>query len=363
MFHSVGIVIPVFSKRLYLLHALNSLRNQKLKPDELVLIDDANCGDIKKILKYFKKIYRGNIKVLENNEPLGISLSTFKGIENMSSDYIAFMDSDDILLEKAIMNVKHILKNRSYDCMSSNFAYLFTQNKNIVKRSRITQFPNTKWIEVIGGHNYFSHFKIIKRSLINDFSWERNKDGIQDALLNFHLSKPKFKLIEDVLYLHRVHQFQHSKNFSIEQSKQLNVNRRSVFEKNKIFFRKNINITTLMKYYRQDRTKVYSVDNEDRLYEYKHISLLYTNGFNKLMDFIINLDYFTFDEVVSAATKIKLKNHGAVGILEIPSYPKIRFLREFWGIFDCIIVQDRTVYNLIKVTLPAEAPVTLHQYI
>lgn len=92
------VIIPYFSDLDKLKRALVSLENQTIKPDNVILINDAgnealSNGEIKK--------FKLNIYHLINAVNLGPGLSRQRGLDfikdNLSTEFVNFLDSDDFL--------------------------------------------------------------------------------------------------------------------------------------------------------------------------------------------------------------------------------------------------------------------------
>ena len=77
--------------------ALNSVIDQTLKPDEIVLIEDGELTDIQyEIIHDFVLNNPGLFKIVKNEINIGLGLSLQKGVKESSNEIIARMDSDDI---------------------------------------------------------------------------------------------------------------------------------------------------------------------------------------------------------------------------------------------------------------------------
>jgi len=75
--------------------AIESIFNQTLMPDEVVLVVDGPVQEkTKVIIKEFESLHA--IKVIWLQENMGHGFARRKGLENCNHDYVAIMDSDDI---------------------------------------------------------------------------------------------------------------------------------------------------------------------------------------------------------------------------------------------------------------------------
>ena len=93
---SVSVVIPCFNSSKTILRALESLYNQTVLVSEIICIDDSSCDDTVKIIEEYSNVHPDlNVKVFKNSVNAGPSTSRNFGWNTASSDYIAFLDSDN----------------------------------------------------------------------------------------------------------------------------------------------------------------------------------------------------------------------------------------------------------------------------
>lgn len=95
---SVTVVIPNFNRTHLLRKSLASIKTQTLRPQEVVIVDDCshpeNLAEIEKIIGDFREEL--NIGLLKNDANRGANYSRNRGIASVSSEYVAFLDSDDL---------------------------------------------------------------------------------------------------------------------------------------------------------------------------------------------------------------------------------------------------------------------------
>lgn len=95
--YSVLMSVYIKEKPEYFIQALDSMINQTVKPDEIVLVEDGPLNDeLYSIIEDYRKRYPGlmNVVVLEKNGGLGNALN--QGIKVCRNELIARMDTDDI---------------------------------------------------------------------------------------------------------------------------------------------------------------------------------------------------------------------------------------------------------------------------
>ena len=181
----VEIVLPNYNSEEYLSETIESIINQTFKNWRLTIIDDNSNIQTQKILKNYVNHPNINIIWLKKNKRAGFCRNL--AIRNSKSNYIAFIDSDDIWeKEKLSKQLEFMIKNKyyftytNYTVLSSeknnnlkeikpkkNFNFeKFTRDTSIatstmiIKKSSIgiTKFSNTKICE-----DYFFKCQILKK--------------------------------------------------------------------------------------------------------------------------------------------------------------------------------------------------------
>lgn len=90
----ISLAIATYNGANYLSELLNSLINQTVLPDEIIVVDDKSIDDTVLILKeYSSKL---PIKIFENEKNYGVNLNFKKAVSLCSGDYILICDQDDV---------------------------------------------------------------------------------------------------------------------------------------------------------------------------------------------------------------------------------------------------------------------------
>lgn len=98
----ISLIIPMYNVEEYLEECLDSVVNQDfgIENVEVVLIDDCSKDMTNKIAREYADKYGFTLIINEKNS--GLAISRNKGIKYASSDYIVFLDSDDLLPSNAL---------------------------------------------------------------------------------------------------------------------------------------------------------------------------------------------------------------------------------------------------------------------
>ena len=103
---TITIVIPVYNVENFVNETLLSVKNQISQPDEVILINDGSTDNSSNILKNYKNLHGWKI-IQTQNQGLGLTRNFGRSIS--SSDYIYFLDSDDIIRNDLIDRMRKII--------------------------------------------------------------------------------------------------------------------------------------------------------------------------------------------------------------------------------------------------------------
>ena len=138
-----SVLISVYYKEKpdYLKEALDSVLNQSCLPTEIVLVKDGPLTpELNDVIAEFDEQYP-LFKIIENKRNLGLGLSLAKGLLACSNEFIARMDTDDIIpndrFELQLEKIKE-----GYDIVSSWSEIFEGSADNIIAIRKIPEFDN-----------------------------------------------------------------------------------------------------------------------------------------------------------------------------------------------------------------------------
>lgn len=206
----ISIIVCVYNTEKYLYNCLNTIRNQKYKDFEVIIIDDGSTDSSKTIIldfvnkdNRFKYFYQSNS---------GQAIARNNGIERSSGDYIVFVDSDDTIGENYLLNLSKVVELK-VDFGFSNIIRQYEEKPNLLTSSfNYIQAPSSnKEIlikEAIVGIMNAPYAKIIKKDFLisNDVKFYPSK-LYEDLYFtqSLLLSDPKMLFIDDCSYNYIVH--------------------------------------------------------------------------------------------------------------------------------------------------------------
>lgn len=128
-----SVLISVYYKEnpQYFDQALESVMNQTVVPDQVVLVKDGPLGlKLEEVIERWTSRYPEKFKVVPLEDNMGLATALRIGLEHCDYDYVARMDSDDICLadrfEKQLLFLK---KNPHVDLVGSYIAEFVDDSK------------------------------------------------------------------------------------------------------------------------------------------------------------------------------------------------------------------------------------------
>ena len=103
---TITIVIPVFNVENVVTETLLSVKNQIVPPDEVIIIDDGSTDNSFRIINNFRDSHGWKI-IQTSNQGLGLTRNFGRSIVN--SEYVYFLDSDDIIKSDLIVRMHEII--------------------------------------------------------------------------------------------------------------------------------------------------------------------------------------------------------------------------------------------------------------
>lgn len=116
MEEKVSIIIPVYNAGKYLRECLDSVLHQTYNNVEIVAVNDGSTDDSKQILEEYASNY-SNIKVF-HTENRGVCAARNMGLDNISGEWVMFVDADDYLAKNAIEILYNDAVNHNADILS-----------------------------------------------------------------------------------------------------------------------------------------------------------------------------------------------------------------------------------------------------
>ncbi|MEN2775831.1 glycosyltransferase [Acetivibrio clariflavus] len=109
----ISVIVPVYNAEKYLRKCVDSIINQSYRNLEIVLVNDGStdnsgliCDDYKNMDERIKVFHKANG---------GVAAATNVGLDNMTGDYVVFVDSDDYIEKNMLEDMLLILQKENAD--------------------------------------------------------------------------------------------------------------------------------------------------------------------------------------------------------------------------------------------------------
>ena len=223
----ISIVIPVYNAEKYLEQCLNSIKNQTYKNFEVILVNDGSidhsesiCMDFVKVdtrFKYFTKVNGG-----------ASSARNF-GLDNVTGNYITFIDADDWVdenhLEVLINNIKEnnsdmaVSSIKKFDNVSNfEFRVYSKQEKYLLNYNKLNREEFLVILpKLIHASNSYkiAVSKLFKKELVTDVRFDESIIYGEDLDFFFKLYNKvnSISYVDEITYIYRLHDESSSSKF------------------------------------------------------------------------------------------------------------------------------------------------------
>ena len=198
----ISVVVPVYNPpRQYLEEMIKSVLRQ-LYPDwELCIADDASTSPyVQSVLQDYAAL-DSRIKVMRRDINGHVSAATNSALELATGEFVALLDHDDVLSERALYEVVVELDTHA------DAQVIYSDSDSIDDSGRrSTPYFKTDWDpDLMLGHNMVSHLGVYRRSLLQHLGGlSSGYDGSQDYELMLraseHVAPGQIRHIPAVLY-------------------------------------------------------------------------------------------------------------------------------------------------------------------
>ena len=114
----ISVIVPVYNVETYLVECLDSIQNQTYTDFEVILVNDGSTDGSQAICeRYCKENRRFH---LLNQENQGLSAARNTGVAASRGEFIAFVDSDDMILANYLETLIHYMRE-DVDIVESQF--------------------------------------------------------------------------------------------------------------------------------------------------------------------------------------------------------------------------------------------------
>ena len=157
-----SVLMSVYNKEnpRFLRESLDSILNQSIVPDEVVLVKDGKLTRaLNEVIIFFESKYKNIIKVVsfENNRGLGVSLHD--GILECSNEIVFRMDSDDICVKDRFEKTMKIFNSMDVDVVGGIITE-YDENMEQIMGIRVVPEKNEDITKLMKKRNAINHVTV-----------------------------------------------------------------------------------------------------------------------------------------------------------------------------------------------------------
>jgi glycosyltransferase involved in cell wall biosynthesis len=144
---TVSVVIPLFNKVDHIRQAIESVLDQSIRPEEVLVIDDGSTDGGDRVVQE----YTSSVRLIRRPHQ-GVSAARNFGIETAKGEAIAFLDADDIWKPYFLEKITALVERFPQACSAAS-AYEFLTKPGQISQFRFAGIPGHPWQGMI---DYFA---------------------------------------------------------------------------------------------------------------------------------------------------------------------------------------------------------------
>ena len=180
---SVAVIIPLYNGTKWIEEALDSVLAQDMPPNEIIVVDDGSTDSSPELVRSYSGVE------LLKNDGKGSSVARNMGLQHTDSEYVAFLDQDDVWHPKHLKNLYKILyQNPKVNTVFSEASCFENEPEYNLSLNKCEYFdPWARFPFTVGVDG--PSLALIRRFAIDMVGmWDQEGTGMGDVLLFLKLS-------------------------------------------------------------------------------------------------------------------------------------------------------------------------------
>ncbi|MFX3661702.1 MAG: glycosyltransferase [Ectobacillus sp.] len=181
--YSVLMSLYIKEKPEYLKQSIDSMLNQTLRPDEIVIVKDGPLTDeLEEVLRGYSEKYPELFNIIVSEKNIGLGLALNLGLNNCRNELVARMDTDDISLpERCEKQLKAFEEDNNLTIVGT-MVDEFYNNPNKIVSSRIVPITHNEIYQFAKRRSPFNHPTVMyKKSKVLECGGYSNLRRNQDV--------------------------------------------------------------------------------------------------------------------------------------------------------------------------------------
>lgn len=128
---SITVIIPAYNRAHCIGRAIDSVLKQMVLPNEILIIDDGSSDELQAVIEKYSCSY---LRLIRHDRNRGASQARNTGIEHAKSEYVAFLDSDDVWHSDKLDTQLAFMKEHKLQACCTNFS---VYRDNVLEEKRV----------------------------------------------------------------------------------------------------------------------------------------------------------------------------------------------------------------------------------
>ena len=142
----ITIIIPVYNGSKHINKCLDSIAKQTFKDYVILIINDGSNDDSDAIIQEWRNRHSQISLELISQENKGAAAARNKGIALACTEYISFVDQDDIIAPDYLGSYFEAIETTNADIICGGYTHKYTSTKEITRR---VQLKNSSWAKFV----------------------------------------------------------------------------------------------------------------------------------------------------------------------------------------------------------------------
>lgn len=169
----LSVYIPSYNQGAYLPQAIESILNQTLPADEIVIVDDASTDDSRAIAEVYQARFPDRIRLIGHTQNQGVAAARNTAMQAVTGDYITYLDADDRFLpDKLEREAARLQAPDQPELVYSDYYVINSAGERIDRWAGSRLLPEGDiFMQTFG--RYFPQRRLFRCEMVNAAAWQR----------------------------------------------------------------------------------------------------------------------------------------------------------------------------------------------
>lgn len=186
----ISIIVPFFNSKEFILETVDSIRCQTFKKFEVIFVNDGSTDHSRDlVVKATKNDDRFKIIDITNSGP---AIARIEGLKKSTGDFVFFLDSDDLIHERALETLYNQIQRNNCDVAIANYTSFYSKNYqiNTTLQNTCVSLSKSELIDELSTCKRIQNFlwgKLFKRDVLHISDFDISKKLGEDIATTYKI--------------------------------------------------------------------------------------------------------------------------------------------------------------------------------